>query len=121
MFTVELEVRGGAIKRYLMHFNVETKYYYVELMGSQASQSFETILNPDKALSAELCVSLYGSFYWDLLNRTTLLATDVYQFLGSVLVDNGAVEIGTDVEFKFNLEGTLHTKVLKNVGVKSVS
>lgn len=122
MRTVHLSQKGIHCNAYAFYFvgrsafdNHESELFCVEIDGADFEQHTWSILNPKKRYRVEVCH--VGDPHWrkhyTLLSRTYVTAGELFELLGSVLVEHYAIEVGVPVTFRFSI-GHVHLSVCQH-------
>jgi hypothetical protein len=128
MKQVNIEVRGGSIKRYVMIFcgkainSVYDSYFSVEVQSSDCKTAYDKITeNPNKQYSYEVCLIEQPDImkYYKLKERGYVKASEVFTKLADILARYNAIQKGTPVCFQFEEFGTTQTRIVMNAGLKN--
>jgi hypothetical protein len=129
MKTIELDVRGGSIKRYVLEFKGTnlgrfSSFFSVGFESSDSKTAYDKITeNAKKTFNYEVCSvqDPENKSWYTLIERKTILAEDLFNTLANILVRFNAIDEGTPVKFIFKEFGNVHSVVVMNAGLPTLA
>lgn len=118
--TIHLDVRGGAIKRYVLRLKGKNnRYYSISIENVSFENRYKTLLDPLQKFSVEICrvEKPYSWTFHTLISTTYRNSDSVISYLTAQLVRVGAIDAGVPVIICFTLDGTMHSWTVMNPGL----